>query len=105
VSPLPLLLLCGTQLYVRPKQQQEDEDPDGCGTNGSSTTAILSVDDWIVFECDATMAGQLVILRRRLNSAFWNTIAQGSLDGLTALERDAVHSLGNVLISAHRSAA
>jgi hypothetical protein len=92
-----LLLLCGTQLCVRPKPADDDIN--------TSTTAILSVDDWIVFECDATIAGQLVILRRRLNSAFWNTIAQGSLDGLTDLERDAVYSLGNVLMSAHRSAA
>jgi ATP-dependent RNA helicase YTHDC2 len=93
-SPLPLLLLCGTQLCVRPKPEDDDIS--------TSTTAILSVDDWIVFECDTTIAGQLVILRRRLNSAFWNTIAQGSLDGLTDFERDAVYSLGNVLVSAHR---
>jgi ATP-dependent RNA helicase YTHDC2 len=92
VSPLPLLLLCGTQLCVRPREAEDSE------------MAILSVDDWIFFECDATIAGQLVILRRRLNSAFWNTVAQGSLDGLNEQELDAVNILGNVLISAHRSA-
>lgn len=93
ISPLPLLLLCGTQLCVRPK---EDKNDDIC-------TAVLSVDEWIRFECDAAIAGQLVILRRRLNSAFWNTIANGSLDGLGEQQSDAVNALGTVLISAHRA--
>lgn len=91
ISPLPLLLLCGTQLCIR-----QNEDGEGM--------AILSVDDWIVFECDAAVAGQLVILRRRLNSAFWNTIANGSVDALDSKQTDALNILGTVLISAHRTA-
>ena len=92
-SPLPLLLLCGTSLSVRPQ-------PD------DSRTAILNMDDWIVFQCDANTAACVVVLRKRLESAFWNFVSNPSAGMLafTEAERDAVETLGPVLQSAHRSA-
>ena len=93
-SPLPLLLLCGTSLSVRPGP-------------GNESVAILNVDDWIVFQCDANVAARLVILRKRLESAFWHFLsdpAQG-MKNLTETEKDAIEILGTVLQSAHKSSA
>jgi hypothetical protein len=99
-SPLPLLLLCGTSLTVRPVADD-------------SSTAVLNVDDWIIFQCDAELAAQLVIFRKRLDSAFWrtvarpaelmNSIADNKKNSLTDMERDAIEILGIILQSAHRS--
>jgi hypothetical protein len=93
VSPLPLLLLCGTSLTVRPVGED-------------STTAILEVDGWIVFKCDAETAANIVVLRKRLDSAFWHALSNPAdgLTNLTDVERDAVDIVGVVLQSAHRSA-
>jgi len=92
-SPLPLLLLCGTSLSVRP-------EPD------DRRTAILNMDDWIVFKCDVDTAASVVVLRKRLDRAFWNFVSNPSagMAALTEDERDAVEVLGPVLQSAHRSA-
>ena len=92
-SPLPLFLLCGTSLRVRPLP----DDP---------KTAILDVDDWILFKCNSETASHIVILRKRLDAAFWNYIAgpASGLGALTNAERDAVEVVGTVLQSAHRSA-
>lgn len=94
-SPLPLLLLCGTSLSVRPQLV-----PEGC------KTSILDVDNWIMFQCDEDTASRIVILRKRLESAFWHAISNpaAGLSNLTAAERDAVEILGTVLQSAHKSA-
>lgn len=94
VSPLPLLLLCGTSLSVHP-----DVD--------DSKYSILNLDDWIVFKCDAGVASKLVVLRKRLESAFWNAISQPSsgLQIMNETERDAVETLGFVLQSALKSSA
>ena len=91
-SPLPLLLLCGTSLSVRP-------DPD------NEKTAILNMDDWIVFQCDADTAAHIVVLRRRLESAFWNALSNPltAFANLSESERDAVEIVGTVLRSAHDS--
>jgi hypothetical protein len=91
-SPLPLLLLCGTSLSVRP--QVDDEN-----------MAILNVDDWIVFRCEGQVAAGLVILRKRLESAFWHLISNPSagINNLSNVEKDAVEILGKVLQSAHKS--
>lgn len=92
-SPLPLLLLCGTSLSVHPKAEEKK-------------TAILNLDGWITFECDADTAAHIVILRRRLESAFWNFISDPSagLSNLTDIERDAVEILGTIIQSAHQMA-
>lgn len=87
-SPLPLLLLCGTSLTVRPHPDNHAE-------------AILSLDDWIVFKCDAETAARIVVLRKRLESAFWNTVSNPSRPMLTDAEQDAVEIMGTVLQSAH----
>jgi HrpA-like RNA helicase len=94
-SPLPLLLLCGTSLSVRPADAQKG-DP----------MAVLNMDDWIVFKTDVNTAAHIVVLRKRLESAFWNVVSNPSagLSNLTDIERDAVEILGTVVRSAHMSA-
>ena len=93
-SPLPLLLLCGTSLNVRPLTDEPN-------------TAILDLDDWIVFKCHVDTASHIVILRKRLDAAFWHYVSDpsiGLIDALSHAERDAIEILGTVLQSAHRSA-
>lgn len=90
-SPLPLLLLCGTSLSVRPMPDNPSE-------------AILKLDDWIVFKCDASTAARIVILRKRLDAAFWSTVANPSRAILADAELDAVEIMGTVLRSAHIAA-
>jgi hypothetical protein len=94
-SPLPLLLLCGTSLSVQPLTEVDND------------AAILTMDDWIVFKCDSDTAARIVILRKRLDSAFWHALSDpaAGMSNLTGAERDAVEILGTVLQSAHRSAA
>ena len=92
-SPLPLLLLCGNSLSVIPHPEKE-----GC--------SILNVDEWIMFQCDVRTASNIVILRKRLESAFWKAIANPS-DGINKLsdtEKNAIDILSSALQSAHRSA-
>lgn len=90
-SPLPLLLLCGNALTVRPDAEDDK-------------LAILNMDDWVVFTCAAETASHIIVLRRRLESAFWHVIADPSagLSNLTESERHAVEILGTVLRSAHK---
>ena len=92
-SPLPLLLLCGTSLSVQPQPSNDK-------------FAILNLDDWIVVRCDADTAAHIVILRKRMESAFWHFISNPAAgwNRLDKTERDAVEILGSVLQSAHRSA-
>jgi hypothetical protein len=93
-SCVPLLLLCGTSLSVHP----DAGDPE-------SKFAILNLDDWIILKCDAEAAAGIVVLRKRLDSSFCNSIKQpASFPGhLTALEKDAIEALGRVLISGLKS--
>ena len=92
-SPLPLLLLCGKSLTVRPQA-------------GNESMSILNLDDIIAYKCDAETAGHVAILRKRLESAFWHAISNRShgLSTLTAEERGAVDIVGTVLQSAHQIA-
>jgi hypothetical protein len=91
-SPLPLLLLCGKLLTVHASDYDE----------GSS---ILSLDDWIMFNCDGEVAAGIVILRRRLESAFWNALSDpsGGMANIALSEKGAIEILGTVLQSAHKS--
>jgi hypothetical protein len=86
-SPLPLLLLCGSSLSVHPLEQDD---------------SVLVLDHWLEMRCNADAASALVILRKRLNSAFWNSLSNplGRLRGLSAAEQDAVDTLGPLLKSA-----
>jgi hypothetical protein len=110
-SPLPLLLLCGTSLSVRPlsnnNKNADDNNANANANDNSKNFAILNVDDWIIFKCEAHVAAQLVLLRKRLDSAFWHALADpgAGVKNLTATERDAVEILGTVLQSAHKSTA
>lgn len=92
-SPLPLLLLCGTSLSVRPQAE-------------NSGIALLNMDDWILFKCDVDVAASVIILRKRLDTAFWSFVSNPSagLAAFSAAERDAVETIGPVLQSAHRTA-
>jgi len=113
-SPLPLLLLCGTSLTVRPVKEAEEEDESTAkNNNNTNKNALLTLDNWIVFQCDADVAANLVVLRKRLETGFWNAIAnpkaskrsQDSKKDLLATldpqEKDAVEMLGTLLQSAH----
>lgn len=93
-SPLPLLLLCGTSLSVRPHPDDEK-------------ISLLNLDDWIMFKCDVDTAASVVILRKRLEAAFWNYVSKPSagMSAFSAAERDAVEIVGPVLQSAHSTAA
>lgn len=91
-SPLPLLLLCGKSLTVQP-------DP-----SGNATMSILNLDDRIAYKCETEAAGHLLILRQRLDSAFWHAVSNRGLSTLTEEERDALEIVGSILQSAHQSA-
>jgi len=88
VSPLPLILFCG-QLRVRPYQSAMSE----------VKMAILSVDEWLVFLCDADIAATLVVLRQRLDSVFALMTSDPSnyCKKLTQTQADAIQSLDQVL--------
>jgi len=88
-SPLPLLLLSGTSLSINPADDQQ-------------SYSILNLDNWIIFKCATEVASCLMVLRRRLDDAFWNAISQPSCDprqSLTPAEQDALETLSAVLKS------
>jgi hypothetical protein len=91
-SALPLLLLCGTSLSIYP-------------ANDDANHSVLNLDDWIIFKSHTDVASRLVVLRKRLESAFWNAISapDRGMKDLAPIERDAVDTLGNVLESALQS--
>lgn len=94
-SPLPLLLLCGETLSVRDFVEEEvDDDSDNDQQGGNSDRAVLSIDDWINFQCSSDVASSLVILRKRLEIAFAHLIRNPSsgLSMLSEEEMDAVNT-------------
>jgi hypothetical protein len=97
-SPLPILLLCGTSLRVKPIEDVSDGDS-GRSEGGLS---ILNVDDWIFFKAPSNVAAMLVITRKRLESAFWNALSQPrhGFNSLASVEKDAIETMGVVLESA-----
>lgn len=90
VSPLPLILFCGSNLTVHPNAIDNKR-------------AVLTIDDWISFTCDARIASQLVILRKRLEATFRNALMDPSLglSALSDLEREAINATGPLLKSAY----
>jgi hypothetical protein len=90
-SALPLLLLCGTSLSIF---------PDG------DSTCILNLDDVVVFQCPREAASHIVLLRKRLEGAFWRFVSDpgASLENLSPAERHAVDVVGNVINSGYQSA-
>lgn len=90
-SPLPILLLCGTSLRVKPVENSGGE----CGIS------VLDVDDWIFFKAPSNVAAMLVITRKRLESAFWSVLSQPKrgFDSLTSVEKDAIETMDTVLRS------
>ena len=92
-SVVPILLLCGTSLSIHPIDDDDEYHK----------YSILNLDNWISFKCTADVASRLVILRRRLEGAFWNAISNPSGDpnkSLNGAERDAIETLAAVLNSA-----
>ena len=96
---MPLLLLCG-RLIVKPVQFAPAEPNDQ-----PIQKAILSLDDWLVFLCEEVQtASALVVLRKRLDSAFLMVTSDpNNLTNLPAVERDAVETLSLVLNSSHKA--
>jgi hypothetical protein len=93
-SPLPLLLLCGTSLTVRPVDADD------------GAYAVLGLDDWIVFKCSAEVAAGLVVLRKRLDAAFLKAMSKASFTNdksMDQVDRDAIDTLERVLQSAMKS--
>jgi Oligonucleotide/oligosaccharide-binding (OB)-fold len=93
-SPLPLLLLCGAALTVRPAASDD------------GTYSILGLDDWIVFKCSSEVAAGLVVLRKRLDAAFLNAMSKYSFtndQNMDQVDRDAIDTLERVLQSAMKS--
>lgn len=87
-SPLPLLLMCGSSLSVEPHPDLPHQ-------------SILKLDDWIVFQCDSETAANIVVLRKRVDSAFCSAISNPSRFVSDNTEKDAVKVLGEVLTSTH----
>jgi len=83
VSSLPLILFCG-HLKVRPVEEGQ---------------AILSVDDWLMFLCNSTIAASLVVLRQRLDSIFASMTSDPSNYHamLSSEQRDAIQTLDHVI--------
>ena len=103
VSPLPLLLLCG-RLHVRPIQFAPPKSSTTISTTSAIKKSILSVDEWLVFLCEPEIAAALVVMRRRLDSAFARITSDPSnYTELTAVEKDAVETLSMVLNSGHKA--
>jgi hypothetical protein len=105
VSPIPLLLLCGKlhikQIHFAPAKSTST------ASNSANTIqmSILSLDDWLVFLCEPETASALVVLRKRLDSAFSRiTSDPHNFTDLPAAEKDAVETLSFVLNSSHKAA-
>ena len=98
-SALPLMLLCGTSLRVSPANSSSGDDNDN-----DTPMSILSLDDWIVMSCPADTASALMILRKRVESAFWRITGNPSvgMSHLSAAEQDAVETVVIVLQSGHK---
>ena len=97
-SVVPILLLCGTSLSIHPIDDDDEHHK----------YSILNLDNWISFKCTTDVASRLVILRRRLEGAFWNAISNPSGDpnkSLNGAERDAIETLAAVLNSALKASA
>ena len=104
-SPLPLVLLCG-EIRVRPMYVEDAlEGADDGTAEHYPKLAVLSVDDWLVFQCEKEVAAAVVILRKRLESAFLHLVKnpRAGLSSLNSAEKDAVETLSMELESAHRS--
>ena len=95
-SVLPILLLCGTSLSIHPIEDN----------GGGNHRSVLNLDNWIAFKCTSDVASHLVILRKRLESVFWNVISKPSRDpkkSLMPVEKNAIDTLKTVLKSALES--
>ena len=90
-SPLPILLLCG-ELRIRPSVCEESSE--------RKNTSVLSVDDWICFQCSTEIASNLVVLRRRTQEVFLKFVSKG-VDSFSRADIDALDMLGSVLKSCH----
>ncbi len=102
VSPLPLLLLCG-RLRVHPLRFASSQ----CDSQDTVSVdrAVLTIDDWLSFLSEPDIARGLVILRKRLDSAFSTITSDPSnFADLSPVEKDAVNTLSVVLNSAYKAA-
>jgi len=96
-SPLPLILLCG-DIRVRPFHSEfiSCDQP---------KLSILSIDEWLMFQCQTDIASALVILRKRMETIFLNLVMnpQARLSSLNPAEKDALETLSAILESAYQA--
>lgn len=96
-SPLPLILLCG-KLCIKPIQK-------AFVSCDHPNISMLSVDNWLMFQCTTDIAKSLVILRRRLDTIFLSFLAnpREKLSSLKLEERDALAALSAILESSYQA--
>jgi len=94
-SVLPILLLCG-DFRVRPAYKY------AAGEEKEETRhAVMSVDEWISFQCDKSIGSALAILRKRLDAIFHIIVSnpKAGFDGLSQMERNTLSALDAVMKS------
>lgn len=95
---LPIMLLCGT-FHIRPAYSRvNDKDVE----NGYS---VMSVDEWISFQCDKSVATVLAVVRRRLDAIFHHIVSnpKTSFSSFSELERMTINVLDVVMQSSFNS--
>jgi hypothetical protein len=96
-SPLPVILLCG-KLSIKPiyKEFVSCDHPN---------FSMLTIDNWLAFQCETAVASSLVLLRKRLDTIFLNFLINphGRLSSFKPEEKDALEALGAILESSYQA--
>lgn len=94
-SIIPVILLCG-QFCIR-----------GANIEGTAPKSVISVDEWIAFQCDKSLGIGLAVLRKRLDSIFHHIVAdpKTGFDGLSAMERETLNALDSIMKGSFQSTA
>ena len=89
-SPLPLFLLCGNKVSIRP-------NPNKCDSS------ILILDDRIAASCETRTAKLLFVLRKRLHKAFCSALNRPKQNWhkMEKKDRDAIELVDRILCSAY----
>lgn len=96
-SIIPVILLCG-QFCIRGANIRDEDE-------AKQTKSVISVDEWIAFQCDKSLAAGLAVLRKRLESIFNHIVAdpRTGFDGLSAMEIETLNVLDSVMRSSFQS--
>jgi ATP-dependent RNA helicase DHX36 len=97
-SIIPIMLLCGS-FHIRPAYTYASGEKEDTGD------AVMSVDEWISFQCDKSVASSLSILRRRLDAIFHHIISnpKTSFGSFSDMERMTINVLDAVMQSSFHS--